>query len=240
MICLFCNEDASDSKSVEHIFPESLGNKRIILGKGVICDKCNNYFAREIEKPVQSYEDIRNIAAFESIKNKKGKRKSTTLLCAGEECQLDVIENNGEKQVLVDISPEMCMRLYNGSFPEVTILKGINLSKYVNDYNFSRFVCKIALESVIYGMIENKVYDEINILKLREKYKPMIEFVRLGNRNKKLWPMKVDEIYNYIPLKDDKKIYLKGYFDEPNEDKIVFNLEFFGVRFSVNLLDNIE
>ena len=71
-------------------------------------------------------------------------------------------------------------------------------------------------------------------------YQICLQFVRLGNRNKKLWPMKVDEIYNYIPLKDDKKIYLKGYFDEPNEDKIVFNLEFFGVRFSVNLLDNIE
>ena len=69
------------------------------------------------------------------------------------------------------------MRLYNGTFPEVMILKGINLSKYVNDYNFSRFVCKIALESVIYGLIENKMYDETSVMKLRENYKPMIEFV---------------------------------------------------------------
>lgn len=236
MICFFCKEDSSDSKSVEHIFPESLGNKKYILGKGVICDKCNNYFACNIEKPVQEYEDIKNIVAFESIKNKKGKRKSTTILCAGEECQLDVIDDNGEKNILIGISPDMCKRVYDGTFPEVLVLKGINIYKYCNDYNFSRFVCKIALESLIYSMIKNNMYTEINLCTFRELYKPMVEFVRFGNRNKNAWPMSVCEIYNYVPFDEKNRTHLKCYFDEYNDDSFVFNLEFFGIKFSVDLL----
>jgi hypothetical protein len=51
MRCIFCKNDSSNSKSVEHIIPESLGNTTRTLPKGVVCDTCNNYFARKVEKP---------------------------------------------------------------------------------------------------------------------------------------------------------------------------------------------
>lgn len=51
MICIFCKQPSDRSKSVEHIIPESLGNTEHVLPKGVVCDSCNNYFARKIEKP---------------------------------------------------------------------------------------------------------------------------------------------------------------------------------------------
>ena len=44
-ICMFCHKDSSSSKSVEHIIPESFGNKHHYLPKGYVCDKCNNYFS---------------------------------------------------------------------------------------------------------------------------------------------------------------------------------------------------
>ena len=44
MRCLFCKQDSSSTKSVEHIIPESIGNKTLILPLGYVCDKCNNYF----------------------------------------------------------------------------------------------------------------------------------------------------------------------------------------------------
>jgi hypothetical protein len=34
---------------VEHVFPESLGNKQETLA-GVVCDSCQNYFSHEVEK----------------------------------------------------------------------------------------------------------------------------------------------------------------------------------------------
>ena len=49
MRCLFCKQDSSNTKSVEHIIPESLGNKTLILPRGYVCDKCNNYFAIKVE-----------------------------------------------------------------------------------------------------------------------------------------------------------------------------------------------
>lgn len=52
MRCIFCKVNSSNSKTVEHIIPESLGNTEHILRPGIVCDKCNNYFAREVEKPL--------------------------------------------------------------------------------------------------------------------------------------------------------------------------------------------
>jgi len=50
--CIFCKKDASSSRSLEHIIPQSLGNEEHTLPPGVVCDACNNYFAGSIEQPV--------------------------------------------------------------------------------------------------------------------------------------------------------------------------------------------
>ena len=50
MECIFCHKDSSSSKSIEHIIPESLGNKHHVLLAGYVCDECNHYFAIKIEK----------------------------------------------------------------------------------------------------------------------------------------------------------------------------------------------
>lgn len=52
MKCIFCKQSSDNSKSVEHIIPESLGNTDHILEKGIVCDRCNNYFATKIEQPL--------------------------------------------------------------------------------------------------------------------------------------------------------------------------------------------
>lgn len=46
--CLFCRGKGPFT-TVEHIVPKSLGNDSDIL-KGVVCDKCQNYFGKAIEK----------------------------------------------------------------------------------------------------------------------------------------------------------------------------------------------
>ena len=72
MRCLFCKQNSSDSISVEHIIPESLGNKTAILPKGIVCDKCNNYFARKVEKPFLETSAIKALRFREPIPSKKG------------------------------------------------------------------------------------------------------------------------------------------------------------------------
>src|SRR4030095_7098021 len=73
MRCIFCKQDSSSSQSVEHIMPESIGSKKRVLPRGVVCDKCNNYFAREIEEPVLAHPSMRNFRAWYQVPNKRRK-----------------------------------------------------------------------------------------------------------------------------------------------------------------------
>ena len=73
MKCLFCKQSSTDTKSVEHVVPESLGNTKFILPLGYVCDKCNNYFAREVEKPFLELPELRLLRFQEGIPNKKNK-----------------------------------------------------------------------------------------------------------------------------------------------------------------------
>jgi hypothetical protein len=50
MTCIFCDCNSNDTKTIEHIIPQSLGNVNITLPKGKVCNKCNNYFGRKIEQ----------------------------------------------------------------------------------------------------------------------------------------------------------------------------------------------
>lgn len=72
MRCIFCKQNSAQSKSVEHILPEALGNKRWVLPPGMVCDPCNNYFAIKIEKPLLESGRFKNLRARHNVPNKKG------------------------------------------------------------------------------------------------------------------------------------------------------------------------
>ncbi|MEC5407312.1 HNH endonuclease [Paraburkholderia sp. MPAMCS5] len=73
MRCIFCKADSSDSQSVEHIIPESLWNTEQILPRRVVCDKCNNYFARNVEKPLLDSPALTHLRFHEAVPNKRGR-----------------------------------------------------------------------------------------------------------------------------------------------------------------------
>lgn len=64
--CIFCKSSDRAFTSCEHIVPESLGNTEHILEPGVVCDWCNNYFARKVESSVL------NSAFFKQSRNRNG------------------------------------------------------------------------------------------------------------------------------------------------------------------------
>jgi len=73
MRCIFCKQVSDASKSVQHIIPESLGNKDLILPPGTVCDSCNQYFAIKIEKPMLEMKYFQNVRFRNQIKSKKGR-----------------------------------------------------------------------------------------------------------------------------------------------------------------------
>jgi hypothetical protein len=80
MRCLFCRMDSTTSRSVEHIIPESLWNTRHVLPRGVVCDDCNNYFARKIEKPFLESPEISQLRFIQAIPNKRRRIPSADAL----------------------------------------------------------------------------------------------------------------------------------------------------------------
>jgi hypothetical protein len=73
MRCIFCKSETNNDKSIEHIIPESLGNTVSTLPKGIVCDRCNNYFSIKIEAPVLNSGLISNIRSIMRVDNKRGK-----------------------------------------------------------------------------------------------------------------------------------------------------------------------
>ena len=73
MRCIFCKESSDQSRSREHIIPESLWNRKHVLPPGIVCDNCNHYFAIKVEKPVLDSEYFTRARFWHSIPNKKGR-----------------------------------------------------------------------------------------------------------------------------------------------------------------------
>lgn len=73
MHCIFCKAESTSSRSVEHIIPESMGNTNHVLPIGVVCDWCNQYFARKIERQVLESPTFRLIRASMEVQSKRGR-----------------------------------------------------------------------------------------------------------------------------------------------------------------------
>ncbi|MCP8896352.1 HNH endonuclease [Shinella daejeonensis] len=93
MRCIFCKNTSASSLSVEHIVPHSFGNRHAILPKGVVCDSCNNYFARKIEQPLLNDKSFRNLRAWYQVPNKRGKPPSLHGFLAGTELEIGLRVN---------------------------------------------------------------------------------------------------------------------------------------------------
>lgn len=73
MRCIFCKQDSAASVSVEHIVPESLGNTDHVLPIGVVCDRCNQYFARKVERELLDSPMFRLLRSDMAVPNKRGR-----------------------------------------------------------------------------------------------------------------------------------------------------------------------
>lgn len=190
MFCIFCNADTSSSKSVEHIIPESLGNSTVVLRRGIVCDKCNNYFARKVEGPFLNSEAIRMLRQELEIKTKKGKLITSF--------DYPRIEKEKVKQITSDR-----YLIYTKEDKTKSNLDDIvrEYQKYCEktdqalmkqDECASRLLAKIAIEFFVYKCeCTNDVCEYVRtdlVIKL------LREYARYGNRA--IWPYNVRRIYS--------------------------------------------
>ena len=201
--CIFCKQDSTDSQSIEHIIPESLGNEELILDKGVVCDKCNNYFSREIEGPVLNLEGFKQLRFYELIESKRGRIPNSDALFCGEKCEVHWQKVNGENCLMIGMSPETIYKFFKNP-PEMFFTRGFELNDKEHEYEISRFLLKIAIEYYVYLFLQSDVSnsEELNV-EFDEQLNKIIQYVRVGRKDKKPIKYEVSELCNYKPMSNN-------------------------------------
>lgn len=71
--CIFCRSTTNNFLREEHLLPESLGGD-ILLPSGLVCDPCNQYFGKEVEREALASPIFRFHRSSMSIPTKKDKQ----------------------------------------------------------------------------------------------------------------------------------------------------------------------
>ena len=164
MRCIFCKSDSSDSRSIEHIIPEALGNTDHTLPRGVVCDKCNNYFTRKLEGPLLASTWFRHARARQQVPSKRGlippftaivpaARVAANVWLDGSNMSFGAIKASEESQLFDALRSGRAHSLY---IPDV---------EHIDQRLMARLLAKMAVEIVCLKMMatngwEKQIVDE--------------------------------------------------------------------------------
>jgi hypothetical protein len=235
MRCIFCKHISVGSRSVEHIMPESIGSKKRRLPAGVVCDKCNNYFARKVEQPVLNHSWMRNLRAWYQVPNKKGTYPSMIGHIAGSEVRVNWRRGQDGKPLLStenkNDSPELARVIAEG-FEQPLIFA---IEDDPPPREMSRFLCKMALEAVA-----ELFYPETERLADEAFFDSIRNYARHG-MNFKEWPYSQRRVFpqNTLMRHPNTNQWVQagfGYCLFMNKrQETLFAFVFYGVEFVVNV-----
>jgi hypothetical protein len=240
MRCLFCRENSDLSRSVEHIIPESLGNTEHVLPPRVVCDKCNNYFARKVEAPLLDSEFFRHVRQQAMLQNKRGRIPTVTGLCLpAKVAVLLSVEKNGSKGLCAAKDDETgrlieSIRLHQKG----TLLVPVPVPP--EQRIVSRFLGKVALEVLASRVFH--VAGGLDEIVDKEELHPLRRYARRGDKPQN-WPFHERRIYPedaYFVDRDTGEYYevLHEYtllYTEHTELYLVLGL--LGVEYTLNMVE---
>jgi hypothetical protein len=239
MRCIFCKKPSGGCISVEHIIPESLGNVDHVLPRGWVCDTCNNYFAREVEKPFLDSLYGRSSRFEMSVANKRGRVPSVFGLHPQSRTRIEVARDPETNR--------LCLSPAEGEDESrwiASVQANSHGTLYVpfapipdSDLRTSRFIGKVALEVLAYRCIQipgwnDEIVDKADLDELRR-------YVRSGSA-KSVWPVSIRRIYAADFLFQDKA---NGAHEMLHEWTILWQpgsecyavIAIFGVEYAINL-----
>ncbi len=153
--CIICDVE-NDSKSIEHIVSESLGNKKYLMNKDEVCDKCNSRFSKFEDKAISN--TILGFArTVNGITTKKGKISSgkiKELIFKGQNATTPgLIEIKGGKNFLRYNKKNKSFELVVPSFDK-------------NEISLSKLLLKMGIESLFKS--KNHVYMDYDFDNLKK------------------------------------------------------------------------
>ena len=195
MNCIFCHEISDGSKTVEHIVPESLGNKDTILWKGAVCDKCNNYFGTNIEHPLLNQSYFISLRHRNFIYNKKNKPVRDKKLFLGEnggwlDTQLTI--ENGNLIISLDENDKLFDYISAGNINQMIL--PIIKEPAPNNYHLSRFLAKCALEYLVFRLGEENFIEFSNDIKNLPEIQNIRQYARYAKKGQ-FWQYHQRRIY---------------------------------------------
>lgn len=176
MNCIFCKKESDNDKSIEHIIPESLGNKDHILPKGIVCDKCNNFFARKVEKPLLESPYFilsRNEEFILNKKNRPARIKAFFRDEKGEYFASEIGLTPDNELIIHDEGMiEQLKKMRRGEliFPKAPIEPPPGI--------MDRFLAKAALEVLAHRLMKDP--NSLNVIVVDQQFDPIRNFARYG------------------------------------------------------------
>jgi len=237
MQCIFCKSESSRSKSIEHIIPESLGNKEHILPPGIVCDKCNHYFSIKIEKKLLELPYFQSRRFWQEIESKKGRYAPAKGM---------LLHPNGGPIELYRTKDEELQVIINNEKVKNTILS-LNRGSFIfpcydlpekNDKIISRFLGKIGIELISSHALDIK--DGLTEIIHKTELDFLRNYVRYGKPDI-IWPYHLRRIYSedhrfYNQNEDYQNLHeMKLLYTEKCELYLVMAI--FGVEYCLNMGD---
>lgn len=235
-VCLFCQKDSSSSRSVEHVLPESLGNTTLMLPAGIVCDDCNNYFARKVEGPFLGSDPMVSMRHFESVPNKRGKVPPLTVPTSlGVGGTLWVPSDRPFARVL-SLPEEVAHEIFQGGEGfEIAVPDSDNLEQGVL---LGRFMCKVALEAAAAHCYRDPI--AYNSLLTTDDLTDCRLYARYGSGRE--WPVRINRIHDPERIWDDgggrrvQRVWEHDFLVTP-KGQLLFAVAIFGLELAINVLE---
>lgn len=231
MRCIFCVAQTGPDEPIEHIVPESLGNKTHVLRRGLVCGACNNYFASKVEKPFLELPSIVALRFHEAVPSKKRRVPplKATVLPARASVEVHRDPDTGFMSVLVPTTHWDAVTTAGESRLYLPAATAVEPSRTV-----SRFVAKVAVEAMAQRLDDQRLDAFIQ----DEQLKAIREHARFGSTPD--WPVSVRKIYRANAKWSDREIsdyQIVHEFDFLCTDthEIYFLLAIFGQEFCINV-----
>lgn len=250
-MCIFCHEESSTSKSIEHIIPESLGNKHHFLPKGYVCDKCNNYFSIKIEKELLAQPYFVSLRFRNEILTKKGKLVKEKMIFPEAATMAEVTLQTTNTGILVSFDDDTLYNSIKNGATKTMIGPYIPEPTYPNMI-MSRFLAKCAYEYFLYNMGKDN-YDlcvQELLGKENDILKNLREYARFGKGD--YWQYSQRRIYSegdiVLNQREDKfyerlhemKFFTKDYNKKLNnivEAEIYYVMAISGIEYAICISD---
>lgn len=222
--CIFCDKP-NDATSIEHIIPESFGNKTYLIERSAVCDKCNADFS-SFERKALSNSVFTLERARYGIVTKKGKYVTGNI---------GKLSFEGDKNF---IKNQLSIKGVNSenfkNFNSETGFGELHVETFdKSEESACKLALKIGLESIYTS--REKIFEKYNFSELKSY---------LTKLNNKPWPFLMSDFEeNFISVPQFKMKYdLKTFnhcelkFIEIDESTLLFKFKFGSISIVVNLL----